>query len=90
LKEEPISRSSNPSDVILATSAFGVALLNSFQNIEKKKRAFEGLSIRERWKESLPKKGSLFLPAKKPVPFNRIQKVMWLWSAKGNSKRLWN
>jgi hypothetical protein len=89
LKEEPISRSSNPIDVILATSASGVALLNSFQNIEKKKRAFEGFSIRERWKESLPKKESLFLPARRPVPFNRIQKVMWLGLPKGNSKRLW-
>jgi hypothetical protein len=88
LKEEPINRSSNPIDVILATSVFGVALLSSFPNTEKKKRAFEGLSIRERWKQSLPKKESLCLPAKWLVPFNRIQKVMWLWSPKGDSKRL--
>jgi hypothetical protein len=88
LKEEPINRSSNPIDVILATSAFGVAPLNSFPNTERKKRAFEELSIRKRWRKSLSKKESLCLPAKRLVPFNRIQEVMWLWSPKGDSKRL--
>jgi len=78
LKEEPISRSSNQTDVTLATSVFGVVLLSSFQNIEKKKRACEELSMLERWRESLPKKELLFLPVKRPVPFNRIQKPMWL------------
>jgi len=63
LKEEPISQSSKLTDVKPATSVSEGVLLNSFQNIEKKKRAFEGLSIRERWKEGLPKKESLSLPA---------------------------
>jgi hypothetical protein len=90
LKEEPINRSFNPTSVKLATSAFGVVLLNSFQNIEKKKRAFEGLSMVERLIESPSKKEFLSLHAKRPVPFNRIQKAMWLWLPKGNSKRLWN
>jgi hypothetical protein len=71
-------------DVTPATSVFGVVLLNSFQNIEKKRRVFEGLFMGE----SLSKKESLFLPVRRPAPFNRIQKVMWLWLPKGNSERL--
>jgi hypothetical protein len=78
LKEEPISRSSNPTDVTPVTSVFEGVLLNSFQNIEKKKRAFEGRFMMERLRESLSKKKSLSLPVRRPVPFNRIQKAMWL------------
>jgi hypothetical protein len=78
LKEEPINRSSNQTDVKPATSVSEGVLLNSFQNIEKKKRVFEGLSMVERLIESPSKKEFLSLHAKRPVPLNRIQKAMWL------------
>jgi hypothetical protein len=68
LKEEPINRSFERIDVTPATYVFGVVLLNSFQNIEKKRRVFEGLFIRE----SLSKKESLSLPVRRPAPFNRM------------------
>jgi hypothetical protein len=90
LKEEPINRSFNQTDAKPATSVSEGVLLNSFQNIEKKKRVFEGLSMVERLIESPSKKEFLSLHARRPVPFNRIQKAMWLWLPKGNSKRLWN
>jgi len=90
LKEEPINPSYNRTVVTPVMFVFGVARLNLFQNIEKKKRASVELSIAKRWRESLPRKESLFLPARKPVPFNKIQKAMWLWWPKGNSKKLWN
>jgi hypothetical protein len=90
LKEEPINRSSKPTGVKLVTSAFGDVRLNLFQNIEKKKRVFEGLSMVERWIEGPSKKEFLSLRARRPVPFNRIRKAMWLWLQRENSKRLWN
>jgi hypothetical protein len=57
-------------------SALEDALLNIFQNIERKRKAFEELFTAASFKNQ--KKRSLSLPAKRLVPFIRMQKVMWL------------
>jgi hypothetical protein len=48
LKEEPINQSYNRTVVTPAMFVFEDVLLNSFQNIEKKERVFEELSMVER------------------------------------------
>jgi hypothetical protein len=69
------------------TSVSGVVLLSSFRNIDKKRRAFEGFSMVGKRRKDLLKKGSLFLLARRPALFNRIQRAMWLWWPKENSEK---
>jgi hypothetical protein len=87
LREEPIDPSSSPKSVIAVTSASGVAPLNSFQNIEKRRRAFEAPSTVEKLERGTLKKVFPFLPARRHVLFGRIREAMWLLSLKRNSER---
>jgi hypothetical protein len=88
LREEPTDPSSSPKSVIAVTSASGVALLSSFQNIEKRRRAFEAPSTaEEKLERGTLKKAFPFLPARRPVLFGRMQEAMWLLSLRRNSER---
>jgi len=78
LKEEAINRSSKRTVVTLATFAFEVVLLNSFQNIKRKKRAFEEPSMVKGVRENPSKKEFLSPLARRPALFNRIRRAMWL------------
>jgi hypothetical protein len=77
LREEPIGPSSNLRSVIAVTSASEAAPLSSFQNIERKKKPSEGLFTKERLERVLRMKRFLFLPARRPVRFDRMQEAMW-------------
>jgi hypothetical protein len=57
-------------------SVSGGVLLNSFQNIERKRKAFEELSMTAKWR-SHQKRRSFFPLAKMPAPFIKIQGAMW-------------
>jgi hypothetical protein len=87
LREGPTDPSSSPKSVIAVTSASGVALLSSFQNIEKRRRAFEAPSTEEELERGTLKKAFPFLPARRPVLFGRMQEAMWLLSLRRNSER---
>jgi hypothetical protein len=78
LKEEHTDQSSNRIAVTLAMSVSGDALLNSFQNTERKRKASVGPSTEERFKKNLQRIKFLFLLARRLVPFVRIQGVMFL------------
>jgi hypothetical protein len=87
LREELTDPSSRPKSVIAVTSAFGVALLSSFQNIERRRRAFEAPSTAEELERGTLKNPFPFLPARRLVLFDRMQEAMWLLSLRGNSER---
>jgi hypothetical protein len=89
LREELTDPSSRPKSVIAVTSAFGVALLSSFQNIEKRRRAFEASSTAEELGRVIVKKTFPFLPARRPALFGRMREAMWLLSLRRSSEKPW-
>jgi hypothetical protein len=78
LREELTDPSSSPKNVIVVTSASGVALLNSFRNIEKRRRVFEARSTEVKLERRNLMRVFPFLPARRPVLFGRTQGAMWL------------
>jgi hypothetical protein len=76
LKEEHTSRYSIQSSAIVATSAFGDALLKSFQNIEKRRQVFGEVSIIIRFRKNPSTRILFFLLVKRHALFTRIQGAM--------------